>query len=295
MPSLKALVEEGHEIVAVVTNPDKPIGRSGQLAPPPVKEAALDADLAVVQPERVRDGSFAGVLRDLAPDLCIVVAYGKILPPPLLDIPPLGFMNVHFSLLPRYRGAAPMQHALIDGAAVTGVSLMRLTAGMDEGPLLATRPARIYEDDTAATLGMRLAVLGSRLLSETLPAYARGELCARDQDHALASYAPKITSQEARIDWRCGARVIRNVVRGLNPEPVAWTTFRDSRMRVLRCSVAFDRRIPPGDVAFTDRLLAGTASHALVIEEAQIAGKRPMGGAEMARGWRLRDGEGFDR
>ena len=295
MPSLDALIASDIEVAAVVTNPDRPAGRGMELRPSPVKQRARAAGIAVLQPARARADEFHEQLRTLAPDVCTVVAYGKILPASLLAVPPHGFVNVHFSLLPEYRGAAPVQRAIMDGNEVSGVSIMVLTEGMDEGPLLATATEVVRPSDTAGTLGERLAQVGAPLLVETVTAFASGDLTPVPQQHERATYAPKITTEEARIDWRDPAAVISNKVRGLNPVPGAWTTLRRKRVKILFARKVNDGELGPGVIAEHEgALIAGTGQGAVEVTSLQLQGKRAMSGAEAARGLRLAPGEGFE-
>jgi methionyl-tRNA formyltransferase len=262
-----------------------------ELAQSPVKEAALRAGLEVMQPEKARDPSLHERLSRLAPDAAVVVAYGKILPATLLDIPRLGFVNVHFSLLPEYRGAAPVQRALMDGVKRTGVSIMVLTEGMDEGPVLATEAIEVADDDTAGALGRRLADVGARVLVRALHDYASRDVQPVPQDEARATYAPKITSAEARIEWTRPAESIRNQVRALNPAPGAWTTFRDLRLKVFAVERADRIVLPPGGLRADRELVVSTSDGALALRDVQLAGKRRMTGGELARGLRIHHGE----
>jgi methionyl-tRNA formyltransferase len=289
---LQALNGSPFEVAAVVTNPDRPAGRGYEVQTSPVKQAALTAGLDVFQPDKVRDPGFAEWMRATAPDVAVVVAYGKILPAELLAIPRLGFVNLHFSLLPAYRGAAPVQQAVIDGQAETGVSVMVLTEGMDEGPVLATRRTPIGRQETAGELGDRLAVLGAELLVETLAAYGAGELEPTEQDHAAATYASKITSATAAIEWTDDPESIRNLVRGLNPVPGAWTTLGGTRLKVFRVSSADVTGLGPGEISVTgDALVAGTGGGgSLRLDDVQAAGRKRMSGADLARGTRLAPG-----
>lgn len=289
VPSLRALLDAGIDVRAVVTNPDRPAGRGMQLRASPVKEIALQAGLPVLQPQRLRDEEFVTALRDLAPDVAVVVAYGRILPLEVLEVPPLGFVNVHFSVLPEYRGAAPVQRAIIDGASDTGVTIIVLTEGMDEGPLLAERRVAIDPEDTAGTLGARLADVGAELLVETLPAYADGSVTAREQDHERATYAPKITDEDAHVQWDRSAGDIRNLIRGLNPDPGAWTTIGGKRVKVFGAQTVSDRSgLEPRRVTATkEGLLVGTVDQPVLLTDVQVEGKRRMAGADAARGMRL--------
>jgi len=278
----------------VVTNPDRPAGRKLEPRPSPVKTAAIEAGIEVMQPEKARDPEFIAEIERLAPDFATVVAYGKILPAALLDIPRLGFVNVHFSILPSYRGAAPVQRAVMNGDAETGVSIMLLTEGMDEGPVLAVERTSIATDESAGEVGARLASMGSQLLIETLPAYTQGDLESVEQDGSAATYAPKIDPDESRIDWSLPAEKIRDVVRGLDPEPGAWTELADRRIKIIRAEPVSRTRLGPGELAWSGgALMVGTGTDPVELLEVQPAGKRRMSGAEMARGSRPAPGERF--
>lgn len=295
VPSLDALAASDWDVVAVVTNADRPAGRGYRMQAPPVKERALELGIEVHQPEKARDPGFQAWLESVAPDVAVVVAYGKILPGRLLEVPRLGFVNVHFSLLPEYRGAAPVQRAIADGKQATGIALMVLTEGMDEGPVLVSETVPIDPDETAGHLGERMALVGGRLLVPTLEAYSAGRIRPEEQDHSLATYAPKITPEEARIDWAGTAQQVKDQVRALNPVPGAWTTFRGDRMKIQRVALATAEGEPsPGETALEgDRWLIGTGEGAVTIEEAQLAGKRRLRGSELARGLRPSVGETF--
>jgi methionyl-tRNA formyltransferase len=279
----------------VVTNPDRPAGRALDPRPPPIKVAALEAGLDVIQPEKARDPDFLERVRELGPDVAPVVAYGKILPVSLLEIPPLGFVNVHFSVLPAYRGAAPVQRALMDGVDETGVSIIVLTEGMDEGPILAVEKTKVGLDESTGEVGERLATVGASLLVQSLPRYAAGALKPVEQDHSRATYAPKIEAGEARIDWARSAEAIRDLVRALDPQPGAWTTLRGGRIKVLRAVPASGPALAPGELTSTDRgMLAGTGSEPVHLVRVQPAGKRAMSGDEWGRGLRPAAGERFE-
>ncbi len=275
----------------MVTNPDRPAGRGLSPRPPPVKQRATAAGVPVLQPARARDESLREALAGLGPDVATVIAYGKIVPGELLAIPRLGFVNVHFSLLPAYRGAAPVSRALMDGVAVTGVSIIVLTEGMDEGPVLTSEVVPVDPEDCAGSLGARLAALGARLLVPTLEAYAGGSLVPRPQDHERATYAPRIDPAETRIDWRAPAERIRNLVRALHPEPGAWTEFRATRLKIHEVAAATEHASPGVVVAGDGDPLVGAGTAGLVLRRVQPAGKRVMSGAEWARGARPRPGE----
>jgi methionyl-tRNA formyltransferase len=293
VPSLRAIGTSEAEIVAVVTNPDRPAGRGYEVAASPVKTAALGAGLQVVQPASARDPGFADWLREAAPDVCAVVAYGKILPAELLSIPSKGFVNLHFSLLPAYRGAAPVQRAVMDGLDATGLSIMVLTEGMDEGPVLASLEVEIGSQETAGELGERLADAGAPLLTQTLRDYVAGDLVPVEQDHTAATYAPKITSEEARIDWNRPGTEIANLVRGLNPAPGAWTTFGDLRLKIHRATpmaASMGESAGPGSVIDPATLVVGAGQGCVRLDIVQPAGKKPMPGEVFARGARIPNG-----
>ena len=222
--SLRALIESPNcQVVAAVTQPDRPKGRDLKLQPSPVKPLALQAQLPVLQPERARDEAFLGALRDLRPDLIAVAAYGQILPQSLLDLPPFGCLNVHTSLLPRYRGAAPIQWAILNGDDETGVTIMKMDAGLDTGSILSQAKTPIHPEDNSETLYGRLAGLGAELLVQTIPEYVAGRIPCQAQPAAGVSYASKIKKQDGRIDWTQPARAIWNRVRGLVPWPGAFS------------------------------------------------------------------------
>jgi len=295
VPSLEALLASDIEVAAVVTNPDRPAGRGMELRPSPVKERALLDGLEVLQPQRARAPEFHDALTELAPDVATVVAYGKILPASLLAVPRLGFVNLHFSLLPAYRGAAPVQRAVMDGRPVSGVSIMVLTEGMDEGPLLSTTEEPIRDDDTAGSLGDRLAAIGSTGLVDAIAAYGAGELSPVEQDHDAATNAPKITTEEAAIDWTQSSLAIRNKVRGLNPVPGAWTSLRGKRTKIWTTRPQGEGGLDPGELDVRNgALVAGTGDGALELTEVQLQSKKPMSGVDAARGLRLARGERFE-
>jgi methionyl-tRNA formyltransferase len=294
VPSLRRLIDSEVDVVAVVTNPDKPAGRGMRLKASPVKELAEAAGIEVLQPPRARDAQLYETLHAAALDVAAVVAYGKILPVDLLDIPRRGFVNLHFSLLPEYRGPAPVQRAIMDGRTATGVSTMVLTEGMDEGPVLERRREAIGRHDTAATLGDRLSRTGAGVLLHSLVAYCEGSLRPQPQDHSAATYAPKVTSEETRIDWTAPHEHIRNRIRALDPAPGAWTTLRGKRLKVWRGEPQEHAGpLPPGLLDAREELVAGTGVAPLELEEVQMEGGRRMSGAELARGLRLVGGERF--
>jgi methionyl-tRNA formyltransferase len=287
---LDALLASEIEVAAVVTNPDRPAGRGMRLRASPVKQRALEHGLELLQPEKARSPELHDRLLALGPDVATVVAYGSILPTSLLEIPPKGFVNVHFSLLPLYRGAAPVQRAVMEGRDRTGVAIMVLTAGMDEGPVLATTETEIGPHDTAGSVGDRLSVIGAELLVDALPAYVEGELEPVAQSADEATYAPKVTAEEAHIDWSAPADAVDAHVRGLNPIPGAWSLLGDLRLKIWQTKPAPARTLAPGEVEAGSGLWVGTGSDALELVDAQLQGKQRMSGPELARGLRLEPG-----
>jgi methionyl-tRNA formyltransferase len=233
-PSLKVLIDSSHQILGVITQPDRPKGRGQKRVPSPVKSLALKAGLPIHQPEKVRDPSFLEVLESLRPDLLVVVAYGQILSARVLSIPPRGCVNVHASLLPKYRGAAPIVRAILAGESRTGVTTMFLDPGMDTGPILLAQEAEIGEEDTAGTLHDRLSHMGAGLLLRTLEGLETNRLAALPQDHSQATLAPKIEKEEARIDWSTPARRIFNLIRGFDPWPGAYTSWSGRMLKLFR-------------------------------------------------------------
>lgn len=290
LPTLDALLAEGYPIAAVYTQPDRPAGRGRQLRLSPVKARALAAGLPVRQPRTLRDPAVQAELAGLAPTLMVVVAYGLLLPETVLRIPPLGCINVHASLLPRWRGAAPIQRALLAGDAETGVSIMQMEAGLDTGPVLAQAICPLTDPLTGGELHDRLAVLGARTLLPLLPRLAAGELTPQRQDEARATYAPKITKAEAELDWSRPAVALERAVRAFNPWPVAQTRTPLGTLRIWRAqAVAGTSAAPPGCVIRESRegLLIATGAGALNLMEIQLAGKRPMPAADFINAYRL--------
>ena len=257
-----------------------------KLKPSPVKEAAQRAGIDVIQVPKARDPELHERLLALGPDVAVVVAYGSILPAALLEVPRKGFVNLHFSLLPFYRGAAPVQRSIMNGDDTTGISVMVLTEGMDEGPVIVRREEPIAPDDTSATVGSRLAVMGAEVLVDALAGYLDGSLVPEPQDDVEATYAPKITTEDARIDWSADARSIRDLVRALDPHPGAWTTLDGLRLKVLQVHEADAPALSPGEIAAPEELVVGTASDPLVLDLIQPATKRAMSGADFVRGAR---------
>lgn len=277
--SLRALLAaDGLQVVGVVTQPDRPKGRSLKPQPSPVKELALAADVPILQPERAREPGFLEALRDLAPDLIAVAAFGQILPPSLLELPPHGCLNVHTSLLPKYRGASPIQAAILHGEAETGVTIMRMDAGLDTGGIVAQERTLILRQDTAQTLHDRLAEMGARLLVRIIPGYVRGEWTAIPQPLEGASYAPKIKKEDGRLDWRLPAPTLWNRVRGLIPWPGAFTHFSANPPKLLKIWAAEPRHSSglPGAILTSGPtgIVVGCGVGSLNLTELQLEGGR---------------------
>jgi methionyl-tRNA formyltransferase len=274
VPSLQALVNGNFDIAGVVTQPDKPQGRSrSELIPPPVKLAAHSHQIAVLQPERPLGDVFTASLRRLEPDLGIVVAYGHILRPEILAIPPRGMINVHASLLPRYRGAAPVQHAILRGETETGISIMQMEAGLDSGPVLHRVVTQIDPEEVAGTLAERLAELGATALIETLSLISGGLARAQPQDNARATYAPKIDRDMARLVWQRDASTLARQVRAFDPAPGAWTTLNGYVLKLFGAREVAGAGEPGTVLAAGDRLVVAAARGAIAVNEVQPAGK----------------------
>jgi methionyl-tRNA formyltransferase len=294
LPSLRAIAGSPHELVAVVTRPDAPTGRGRKLTASPVADAASELGVPVLKPEHPRDPGFQARLRELAPDACPVVAYGALLPPSALEIPRHGWVNLHFSLLPAWRGAAPVQRAIWAGDDVTGATTFRIVQELDAGPTYGVMTETIRPRDTAGELLTRLAEGGAGLLVATLDGLADGSLEERPQVAEDVSLAPKITVDDARVDWTRPATAIDRQVRACTPAPGAWTTYAGERVKLGPLAQA-DGQLPPGEiVAGRKTVVVGTGTAALRLGDVQAVGRRPMPAADWARGMRLSGGEVFE-
>lgn len=300
VPSLKLLLEQKYNVVAVVTQPDRPKGRKKTLTPPPVKEAALSFGLPVLQPERMRSAEAIAAVAELKPDLIVTAAYGQILPKAVLELPALGCINVHGSLLPRYRGGAPIQRAVMNGEKSTGVTIMYMAEGLDTGDMVSVIEVPIEEEDTSGTMFEKLSAAGAKLLGETLPELLAGAAKAVPQNEAEATYAPNLTRDDERIDWSRPAREIYNQVRGLSPMAGAFTYLEGEIFKVWACKVAsgsmgVSESREPGTIAATgsDGIIVSAGGGLLALQEIQPAGKRRMNAAEWLKGARLESGVRF--
>ena len=289
VPSLEALLASRHEVVAVVTRPDAPAGRGRTLRPSPIRVLAEEHGLEVLTPGHPREADFQDRLAALAPDCCPVVAYGALVPRSVLDVPRQGWVNLHFSLLPAWRGAAPVQHAILAGDEVTGASTFRLEEGLDTGPVFGVVTETIHPTDTAGDLLERLSVAGAGLLVATLDALEEGTVTARPQPAEGVSLAPKITVADARIDWSQPALRVDRVVRGCTPAPGAWTTFRERRVKLGPVTVTA-QQLAAGEL---DGDLVGTATTAVRLGRVRPEGKGEMAAADWLRGLRVQPGERF--
>ncbi|MCB5165291.1 methionyl-tRNA formyltransferase [Streptomyces bambusae] len=294
VPALDALIASGrHEVAAVVTRPDAPAGRGRRLVASPVAERAAEAGIEVLKPARPRDPEFLARLAEIAPDCCPVVAYGALLPKAALDIPAHGWVNLHFSLLPAWRGAAPVQHAVMAGDEMTGASTFRIEEGLDTGPVFGVLTEQVRPTDTSGDLLTRLAFAGAGLLAATMDGIEDGTLRAEPQPADGVTMAPKITVDDACVDWTAPALRADRVVRGCTPAPGAWTVFRGERLKLIQLGLAPERTdLAPGDLApAKNSVHVGTGSHAVELLWVQPQGKKPMKGADWARGVRIAPGE----
>lgn len=296
VPALNALVEEGHRVPLVVCQPDRPSGRGQQLAVPAVKQRALELGLRVTQPEKIKSNAeFRKELEAARPKAIVVVAYGRIIPKWMLDLPPLGNLNLHASLLPRYRGAAPIQWAIANGERVTGVTTMLLEEGLDTGPILLQREVAIRPDETAAELSPRLASTGAQLMAETLRQLEAGTLRPTPQDDSRATLAPLLKKEDGQMDFALRAQAIYDRLRGFTPWPGAFTSFRKKNLQVTgtRPMAPGTHTLGPGELqTLGQRLVVGCGEDtSLELLELQPEGKRPISGAEFINGYRPKDGE----
>jgi methionyl-tRNA formyltransferase len=290
-PALQKLIDRSERLVAAVTQPDRPKGRGQQLAAPPVKLLAERHNITVLQPGKVRAPEFIDAMRELRPDLIVVVAFGQILPRALLDIPRHGCINVHASLLPRYRGAAPINWCIVNGETETGVTTMQMDVGLDTGAMLLKKATPIDPDEDAQALHDRLAVIGAETLAETLDLLVAGRLAPEKQDDALSCYAPMLKKEDGLIDWDREPSAIRNLVRGLAPWPGASTFVDGKTLKICRCRVAGGSGTP-GAVLQADRtgLVIACRDGALLIDELQLEGKKRLSARDFLAGYTIKPG-----
>ena len=293
--SLRALLRERFTVAGVVTQPDKPQGRSrSTLVPPPVKTAALEAGLPVLQPAKPVGDLFLAGLRRLEPDLGVVVAYGHILRREVLDAPVRGMINVHASLLPRFRGAAPIQHALLAGDRETGISIMRMEEGLDSGPVLHRLTTPIGDDETGGSLTTKLAELGASALVEAVSLLSAGSVTPQAQDDSRATYAPKISRDTARLDWSRDSAALERQIRAFDPVPGAWTTLDGALVKLFGAMPAVGSGHPGTVLAASDRLVIAGGSGAIAVREVQPAGRNRLAVEDWVRGRGVAEGSRFE-
>lgn len=296
LPALRSLAEEGHDVLAVVTQPDRPAGRGRPLAMSPVKREALEEGIPVLQPERAGGEEFVKSIAALEPDVSVVVAYGQILPREVLEVAPRGSLNIHASLLPELRGAAPVHWAVIRGYETTGVTIMKMEEGLDSGPIMFQVPEPVRSDETMGELTTRLSEIGAEALIDTLAMMEVGEAPEEPQDHSRATYAPKVDRSIARVNWSLPAIEIARWIRGVDPGPGAWTMLagREVKLFIPRVEVHPGE---PGVVLEVDDemgMLVGAGAEAVRIQDVQPAGRRRIGVAEWSRGRGVRVGDRFE-
>ncbi|MEX3616413.1 methionyl-tRNA formyltransferase [Paenibacillus glucanolyticus] len=294
VPSLEMLIAEGYSIAAVVTQPDRPQGRKKVLTPTPVKEAALRHGIPVLQPQRLRSPEAVAELAEYKPDLIVTAAYGQILPKSVLDMPSLGCLNVHGSLLPAYRGGAPIQRSIINGEAVTGITLMYMAEGLDTGDMLAKAEVPIEETDTAGTMFEKLSQAGAKLLQQELPRLVKGKVDAEPQDEAKATYAPNLTRDDEKIDWSRSSREIYNQIRGLVPYSGGFTLWNGEVFKVWAAANPSSAQVvsseaQPGTVLglHEEGIVVKTGDGSLTLLTVQPSGKKAMDAAQFVRGTSL--------
>jgi methionyl-tRNA formyltransferase len=290
-PTLQRLIDRGEEILAVVSQPDRPKGRGQKFLPPPVKTLAERHGLPVLQPLKVRAPEFIDIMREMKPDVIVVVAFGQILPKALLEIPKHGCINVHASLLPRYRGAAPINYCIINGETETGVTTMLMDVGLDTGDMLVKKVTPIDPEEDTQSLHDRLSVLGADSLEETLDLLCAGNLLPEKQNDSLSCYAPMLKKENGLVDWNANPQVIKNLVRGMNPWPGAFTYFDDKFLKIYRVRTGSGTGIP-GTVleAGNDGIEVACAGGSVILEEVQLEGKKRLPVREFLAGCRIDSG-----
>jgi len=299
VPTLKRIIESRHDVILVVTQPDKRAGRQQKIGSPPVKLAALEEGIPVVQPLTLKDEEFRAKIGELKPDVGVVFAYGKIIPQWLLDLPEHGIINIHPSLLPKWRGAAPIQRPIMAGDTITGVTIMQMVAALDAGDIILQEEVLIDPEDTSETLGLKLSDVAANLIVEALDRLENGTISFTKQDESQVIYAEKITDDDVEVVWDKPAGVIRNQVRGLNPKPGAHTHLDDMLLKIWRVEPApgMDveaKQVEPGTIIKADSKsgpYVATATEPLLLTEVQPANKKRMSGAEFVRGYRLEVGD----
>ena len=296
VPCLQKLIDCGHEVTGVFTQPDKPQGRKMILTPPPVKELALANGIPVYQPVKMRDGTALEMLKEADPELAIVVAYGKILPKEILELPKYGCINIHASLLPKLRGAGPIQWSVINGFDKTGVTSMQMDEGLDTGDMLISREIEIGENDTAGDMHDKLSVLGAQVLEETINALIAGELKPQKQNHDEFTYAPMLSKELSPIDWNASAREVHNKIRGLSPWPSATAVLGGKKVKIHKSILVTDAAKSAGEVVENGKRLVVSCGDGKCIEilNIQAEGKKAMSAADFMRGNAVNIGDKFE-
>ena len=296
VPCLERLISDGHNVKGVFTQPDKPKGRGHKMQFPPVKECALSAGIPVYQPLKMRDGEALSVLKDLNPELIIVVAYGKILPKEILEFPKYGCVNMHASVLPSYRGAAPIQWCVINGEKISGVTAMQMDIGLDTGDMLLTKTVEIGENETAGELHDKLSSLGAQVMSETIELILTDSLKPVKQNDEDSNYAPMLTKELCPIDWNEDSQTVHNKVRGLSPWPVATAKFNNKSIKIHKTLIVDNYSGQPGEVIVSDKkLVVGCGNTTAVeIQVLQLEGKKAMCAADFLRGNPIPKGSFFE-
>lgn len=286
VPCLERLISDGHNVKGVFTQPDKPKGRGHKMQFPPVKECAVEAGIPVYQPLKMKDGEAISILENLNPELIIVVAYGKILPKEILDYPKYGCINMHASILPRYRGAAPIQWSVLNGEKISGVTAMQMDVGLDTGDMLLTKTVEIGENETAGELHDKLSVLGAEVMSETINLLLKGELKPEKQDDSESNYAPMLSKDLCPIDWNESAQKVHNKVRGLSPWPVATAKLGEKTIKIHKTAVSGKCNATPGEVVISDKKLVVACGESTSVEiiVLQTEGKKAMNASDFLRG-----------
>ncbi len=286
VPCLERLISDGHNVKGVFTQPDKPKGRGHKMQFPPVKECAVDAGIPVYQPLKMKDGEAISILENLNPELIIVVAYGKILPKEILDYPKYGCINMHASILPRYRGAAPIQWSVLNGEKISGVTAMQMDVGLDTGDMLLTKTVEIDENETAGELHDKLSVLGADVMSETIDLLLKGELKPEKQNDSDSNYAPMLSKDLCPIDWNESAQKVHNKVRGLSPWPVATAKLGEKTIKIHKTAVSGRCNATPGEVVVSDKKLVVACGESTSVEiiVLQTEGKKAMNASDFLRG-----------
>ena len=286
VPCLERLISDGHNVKGVFTQPDKPKGRGHKMQFPPVKECAVEAGIPVYQPLKMKDGEAISILENLKPELIIVVAYGKILPKEILDYPKYGCINMHASILPRYRGAAPIQWSVLNGEKISGVTAMQMDVGLDTGDMLLTKTVEIGENETAGELHDKLSVLGADVMSETIDLLLKGELKPEKQNDSDSNYAPMLSKDLCPIDWNESAQKVHNKVRGLSPWPVATAKLGEKTIKIHKTAVSGKCNATPGEVVVSDKKLVVACGESTSVEiiVLQTEGKKAMNASDFLRG-----------